>query len=241
MTMPAARVRLTPGVVYSLLAFLKRNKARASPRALRFELEPGEPVRLVLEPWEKAFDAAGTRYEGPPTPPIRIWGTRRLLVLARLLPVADSIDVFLLATGLPSFWVVRCGEMTFTLGLSGWTANDWSAGSALDLLQPPRAAPVLLIDRAAAALRTAGWRTWRSSWPTSASPTSTCSPPPCAHLAQSGQVIFDLSAGKFRYRQIMPQPLGEAQLGREDDELAAARDLIARAKWNWWTGRTAPA
>ena len=61
------------------------------------------------------------------------------MVLARLLPLVESIEVHLLATGLPSFWVVRMGEMIFTLGLSGWTTNDWSAGSALDLLQPPRA------------------------------------------------------------------------------------------------------
>ena len=154
MTMPATRVRLTREVVYSLLAFLKRHKARKSPRALRFELEPGRPPRLVLEPWEQRIESpGGPAYDGPPTAPIRIWGTRRLLVLARMLPLADSIDVCLLATGLPSFWLVRMGEMTFTLGLSGWTTNDWSAGSALDLLQPPRSASVELIDRTAAFLK----------------------------------------------------------------------------------------
>ena len=53
-----------------------------------------------------------------------------LRVLARLLPLADGADVYLLGTGLPSFWSVRLGEMRFLLGLSGWTANDWSGGSA---------------------------------------------------------------------------------------------------------------
>jgi hypothetical protein len=230
MTMPTTRVPLTREVVYSLLAFLKRNKARKSPRALRFELEPGQPVRLALEPWEKRFEAPGTRYDGPATQPIRIWGTRRLLVLARLLPLADSIHVCLLATGLPSFWLVRMGEMTFTLGLSGWTTNDWSAGSALDLLLPPRAPSPELIDRTAAVLkarRAADLAALRREVGESDEYLLAAA---LRHLAQTGQVIYDLAAGLYRYRQIMSQPLGEAQLGPEDPELAGARELLARNK-----------
>jgi hypothetical protein len=232
MTMPAVRVRLGREVVYSLLAFLKRNKARKSPRALRFELEPGRPPRLVLEPWEQHFISAGNvPYDGPPTPPVRAWGTRRLMALARLLPLADSIDVHLLGTGLPTFWVVRLGEMTFTLGLSGWTTNDWSAGSALDLLQPPRAPSLALIDRTAAALksrRAADLPAVKSDVVEHDDALVLAS---LRHLAQSGQVIYDLSAGVFRYRQIMSQPLGEAQLGPEDPEPAAARELIANKRY----------
>ena len=60
-----------------------------------------------------------------------------MLVLARLLPLVDRFDVYLLGTGLPSFWVAHMGNMRLTLGLSGWTTNDWTRGSALDLLAPP--------------------------------------------------------------------------------------------------------
>lgn len=231
MTMPATPVRLSREIVYSLLAFLKRNKAKASPRALRFELEPGRPPRLVLEPWERAFETPGPAYDGPPTPPLRVWGTRRLLVLARLLPLADSVEVRLLGTGLPSFWVVRMGEMVFTLGLSGWTTNDWSAGAALDLLQPPRAASADLIDRTAAVLkarRAADLPTVRHELGEADEHVVAAA---LRHLAQSGQVIFDMGVGQFRYRQIMPQPLGEAQLGPESPELAAARLLIINRKY----------
>ncbi len=56
---------------------------------------------------------------------------------ARLLPLVERFDVYLLGTGFPSFWVARMGEMRLTLGLSGWTTNDWTRGSALDLLAPP--------------------------------------------------------------------------------------------------------
>lgn len=232
MTMPAVRVPLARETVYSLLAFLKRNKAKKGPRALRFELEPEQPVRLVLEPWEQAFELPpATRYEGQPTAPIRIWGTRRLLVLARLLPLADAFEVHLLATGMPSFWVVRMGEMTFTLGLSGWTTNDWSAGSALDLLQPPRGPTVNLIEATATTLkarRAADLATIRREVGESDQFLVAAA---LRHLAQTGQVIYDLANGVFRYRQIMAQPLGEAQLGPEDPELAGARTLVAERKY----------
>jgi hypothetical protein len=47
-------------------------------------------------------------------------------------------------------------------------------------------------------------------------------------LALSGQVIHDLPNGVFRFRQVMPMPLGEAQLGPENAELTAARHLLLK-------------
>lgn len=226
MTMPTTRVRLPRETVYSLLAFLKRNIARKSPRALRFELEPGRLPRLVLEPWGKAFEVIGPVYDGPATPPIRIWGTRRLLVLARTLPLAESIDVHLLATGLPSFWLANMGDMTFTLGLSGWTTNDWAAGSALDLLQPPRAPSPELIAKTAAVLKELRAADLSTILLKTGEPDAHLVAAALRHLAQSGQVIYDIAAGQFRYRQIMAQPLGEAQLGAEEDEVFFARKLV---------------
>jgi len=226
MTMPKTRIVLTREVVYSLLAFLKRNIAQRSPRALRFELEPGQPVRLVLEPWEKVFEVFGPPYEGYPTAPIRIWGTRRLLVLARLLPLIESIDVDLLANGLPSFWIARLGDMNFTLGLSGWTTNDWSQGSALDLLQPPRTPSPELISRVAAAMKSRRRATIPELQIDTGEADSYLISASLRSLAQSGQVIYDIAHNRFRYRQVMSQALGEAQLGPGSPELIAAKSLI---------------
>jgi len=231
MTMPTTRVTLARESVYSLLAFLKRNKARKSPRALRFELEPGRAARMVLEPWEKAFDGFGPAYDGPPTAPIRIWGTRRLLVLARLLPLIESIEVHLLATGLPSFWVVRLGDMTFTLGLSGWTSNDWAGGSALDLLQPPRAPSPELVAAVASAMKARRSASLSTIQADVGEQDEFLVAAALRQLAQSGQLIFDIAGGCYRFRQIMSQPLGESQLGPEDAELAAARELVARGNF----------
>jgi hypothetical protein len=50
------------------------------------------------------------------------------------------------------------------------------------------------------------------------------------HLAHSGQMISDLGAGVYRWRQIMPQALGEAEIGPENAELAASRTLIEQRR-----------
>jgi hypothetical protein len=230
MTMPTTRVMVAREAIYSLLAFLKRNIARKSPRALRFELEPGKPVSLLLEPWEKRFDVHGPVYDGPATAPIRIWGTRRLLSLARLLPLVETIEVHLLASGLPSFWVARMGDMNFTLGLSGWTANDWSSGSALDLLQPPRALSLDVVARTAASIKNRRAARLSEVAADVGESDEFLIAAALRQLAQTGQVVYDIAHDCFRYRQIMSQPLGEAQLGPEDSELAGARELIAKNK-----------
>ena len=48
------------------------------------------------------------------------------------------------------------------------------------------------------------------------------------YLARSGQVIYDLAAGVYRWRQIMPSAVGESELGPEPPELLAAREITRR-------------
>lgn len=140
MSLPMRRVPVSREGLYSVLAFLKRHRAKKSPRAVRFELEPGRPAQIVLEPWERRIALHGEPYEGRRPETIRVWGRDRLRLLARLLPLMEGADVYLLGTGLPSFWSVRMGEMRLMLGLSGWTANDWTGATALDQIAPPRRA-----------------------------------------------------------------------------------------------------
>ncbi|HYO10938.1 MAG TPA: hypothetical protein VER17_18380 [Tepidisphaeraceae bacterium] len=226
-TPAVAKVELSREAVYSVLAWAKRHKARTSPRAIRFELLPGEPPRLVLEPWETPIVSYATRYDGPSIEPVRVWGGRRLMTLARVLPLAEKFEVYLLGTGLPHFWVARMGEMRLTLGLSGWTANDWTRGSALDLLAPPAAPSPDAVNNVAAALRQQ-----RAMTPRQIESAAQLDPAPAAaalrQLAHAGQVIYDLSAGVYRWRQIMPKALGEAEIGAEHPELAGARQIMER-------------
>ena len=224
-TPQTVRVTLSREAVYSILAWIKRHKARSSPRAIRFELTPGEAPRLVLEPWEVPITSYATRYEGAAIEPIRIWGGRRLLTLARVLPLAERFDVYLLGTGLPSFWVALMGEMRLTLGLSGWTANDWTKGSAIDLLAPPAAPSPDLVNNIAAKLRER-----RAMTALEVEQTLGVEPAVAAaglrQLANAGQAIYDLHAGLFRWRQIMPKAIGEAEIGPEHPELAGARQIM---------------
>ena len=229
MGMPMRKVSLSREAVYGLLAWLKRHRARTSPRAVRFELLPGRAPRLVLEPWELAVVSHATTYTGPGGEPVRIWGRRRLLALARLLPLTESVDVYLLGTGLPSFWLVRMGEMRLTLGLSGWTTNDWTRGSALDLLAPPvepaeawvaAAAELLIHERAAA------FDSLNSRMPCREAGTAAA----LNRLARAGQAIYDLAAAKYRWRQVLPFALGDLDIGPPNPELSASRDLARTGK-----------
>ncbi len=226
-TPQVAKVTLSREAVYSILAWVKRHKAKASPRAIRFELTPGQSPRIVLEPWEVPIVSYATKYEGPSIEPVRIWGGRRLVTLARVLPLAERFDVYLLGTGLPSFWVAHMGEMHLTLGLSGWTANDWTRGSAIDLLAPPAAPSPDMINNVAAALREKRAMTAKeiesqlSLDPARASAA-------LRELAHTGQAIYDLVAGVYRWRQIMPKAIGEAEIGPDHPELVGARQIMEK-------------
>jgi hypothetical protein len=228
MTMPMRKVTLSRDAVYSLVAWYKRHKPGHSPRAMRFELTPGEAPVVVLEPWETRIESTATRYDGPACEPIRVWGARRLTALARALPLVESCDVYLLGTGLPSFWVVHLGGMRLTLGLSGWTTNDWSRGASLELLAPPGEAKSHLVDRAAELLqRERAMRLDRLVAELVANTPDVAAS--LNHLARTGQVIYDLATGVYRWRQVMPRAVGEEDLGPPSPELVASRDLLRNA------------
>jgi hypothetical protein len=227
MTMSPGRVTLSRECVYAILAWYKRHKARRSPRAIRFELLNGKPPRVLLEPWEQAITSHGTTYDGPDVEPIRVWGGRRLTVLARVLPLVERFDVYLLGTGLPSFWVAQMGEMRLTLGLSGWTVNDWTRSAALDLLAPPAAPAPDTVDNVAAIVRERAHvdlAALQQRLQLDAKHASQA----LRELANAGQVIYDLEAGVYRWRQIMPKAIGQAEIGPEHPELTGARELMEK-------------
>ena len=224
MSLPTRRVPLSREGLYNVLAFLKRHKAARSPRAVRFELTPGQPVTIVLEPWDKRITLHDRPYDGPRAETVRVWGRDRLRTLARLLPLLDEAEVYLLGDGLPSFWSVRMGEMRLMLGLSGWTANDWTGGSALASLAPPAEPGRYLTTRVAASFREVPAQTLAQV----ASRAGGTEPQVLAALNQFaglGQVIHDLHAGLYRWRQVMPVTLSAELLGPEDPETVAAREI----------------
>ena len=228
MSLPMRRVPVSREGLYNVLAWLKRHRAARSPRAVRFELEPGQPVTLVLEPWERRIVLHGTPYAGA-RETIRVWGRDRLRVLARLLPLAEGADVYLLGTGLPSFWSVKMGDMRLMLGLSGWTANDWTGAGALDQLAPPIEPSAELLGDVVAVFKDGPALTFSQIQQR----TGAAAPYVAAglnRLALMGQLIHDLPAGLYRWRQIMPVPVAVGQIGPDNPETEAARQLANRVR-----------
>src|SRR5262249_34398426 len=191
---------------------------------------PGQPVNLVLEPWEQRIVLHSTPYVGPRAEFIRTWGRDRLRVLARLLPLAERAEVYLLGTGLPSFWVVHMGDMRLTLGLSGWTENDWtSGGSALDQIAPPADPSDDLLADIAVSFQEKPTQTFQEV----CAKTGGSAPYVAAglnRLALLGQLIHDLPTGVYRWRRILPVRLSVTEIAEENEETAEGRLLAAGGK-----------
>ena len=222
--LPGTRVPITRDALYAVLSWLRRHREKSGPRAIRIELLAGKPVRIVLEPWEKVIVLPEQIWKGPDLAPIRVWGRRRLLVLARALPFVDTAELHLLGTGLPWFVVLRCGAMRFTLGLSGWTTNDWTRSAALDLMAPLAIPEAGEIRRIADLLHTQAACSAAQLRPAigDAARLGAC----LVHLAGTGQIVHDLASDTYRWRQIMPQALGDAEKGPDHPELISARGIL---------------
>ena len=228
MALPTATVSLPVEALYSVLAHLKRNRERRGPRCLRFELIPGEVPQLYLDPWGTRIPCLGAPpWQGDAPETVKVWGRRRLMVLSRLLPMADGVDVHLLGSGLPHIWVVRMGELRFVLGLSGWTANSWTAGANLDLLAGVFKTDAATIAAAAQYLSVEHAATL-SELMTETGQERTALVGALHQLAKQGQIMVDHARGCYRWRQVMPVALSAELMGPENPELTAARTFLRR-------------
>ena len=72
-----------------------------------FELEPGQPARVVVQPWGDQHEIGSEPCSGSEPRSIKVWGRRRLRVLRELLPLATELTVRLVDSGMPSFWSIE--------------------------------------------------------------------------------------------------------------------------------------
>jgi hypothetical protein len=206
MGLPARVFDLHPMDVHNLCFVLRRHKEKRGPRSMRYKLTPGEPVRVVFDPWGIEVVCRRTEYHGKDKEEIRVWGRRRLHILERLIPVAHKFTVHLLGQGLPSFYVADLGDMTFTLGLSGWTANDWSTAGNFDLLAPRADVDDFTKRRVFDGLK----EKWLDTPDALAARINV---PRAAVLGalgawtQAGRAMFDLAKGVYRVRELAREPL----------------------------------
>lgn len=206
MTLGLTRLTLEPVDLFNICRYLRRHKARVSPRSLRYELTPGQRSRVVLEPWDHAIELGeASVFEGPKPQTVRTWGRTRLHVLRRLLPVARRIDVYLAGFGLPSIYVLDLGGLTLTLALSGWTDNDWTGGAKFDLLTRRLNASAPELTQVYEALRQTRYATDNAIASTTGLGVEK-SRSSLSFLCQAGRAMYDLKRAVFRHRDLFMTP-----------------------------------
>ncbi len=233
MSMGLRRFRMGGVDLYNICRRLRRRKAKESPRALRYELIPGERIRVVLEPWEEVIELKTTaRYDGTKPETFRTWGRDRLQTLERLVPLARSVDVYLAGLGLPSIYVVDLGDLTFTLALSGWTDNDWSSGEGqFDLLNRPLEVAQGDLDKVHGALEKVR-HARDDALAMSAGLAVGKVRSALSYLCQIGRAMYDLGGGVYRHRELFASPyvVKAATVAKaaekKDPQGAAARKLF---------------
>ncbi|HSS00653.1 MAG TPA: hypothetical protein VLM79_26520 [Kofleriaceae bacterium] len=216
------RFELSPIDLYNVLLALRMRKARTAPRGLRYELVPGEPPRLVLEPWDLVVRSTSGPYQGTQPRVVRTWGRNRLNVLARVLPHARRLQVAIAGPGLPSQYIVDLGDATLAVALSGWTDAGWAGIATFDLLaaddDPQRVDA--LVEALAAPATDAGLAERLGRPRTEVRRTL------LAALAQL-RIGHDLATGELFARPLTPAPVPAAALRFRDAREAAAHRLLA--------------
>lgn len=230
MTLPAVSFDLHPMDLYTICLYLRRFKEDHGPRSLRFQLEPGKPVRIVVEPWNHVITCQRSVFKGHEAKEIRIWGRRRLLTLERLIPHATKFTVTMLGSGLPSFYEAHLGsDMVFTLGLSGWTDNDWSRAGNFDLMAPRMAVDNHTKETIFRALKE-NWFETVDSLSARLGFGGDVVAGALQSYTQAGRVIFDRTLGVYRIRELHREPLDMNLLRFSSPQEEKANRLINEGK-----------
>jgi len=221
MTLPMVSLELMPMDIHNICYQLRRKKERVGPRSMRFELTPGKPVEIIFEPWNDKITLPRTIYKGNEQRSIKVWGRRRLHILERLIPISNKFTVQLLGDGMPSFYIAQMDGMSFTLGLSGWSASDWSQMGNFDLLAPRAEVDEDTSKRVYKALS----ETWKESSISLAQRLQldeTIVKSALAIYSQHGQVLYDLASNVYRIRELSKEalPIDALRFENERDKLA---------------------
>lgn len=227
--LPFDHCRLAPVDVYNALRHLRMHAdVKNKRRGLRFELVPAQPPRIVLEPWETVIPTTGDVFRGKSARVVRVWGRRRLATIKRLLPFVETIDVYLLGSGLPSFWVFRAGDITLTLGLTGFTAANWSAAVGFDLMLPRKTQTTEPAEKVAAFLAAGTWAASKSDIGKATGLKGSALIEALQVGCQHGKLMYDLANDVYRYRPLAGAALDLGKLQFRNPREKVAFDLLTR-------------
>jgi hypothetical protein len=130
---------------------------------------------------------------------------------------------------LPSFYVADLNDLTFTLGLSGWTANDWAKAGNFDLLAPRMTVDDWTKQQVFNALK----ETWVESPDALAQRLKLDRGVVLGALSaytQAGRAIYDLNKQVYRVRELSRDPLPMAQLRFANEREENATRLLDQNK-----------
>lgn len=119
--------------MYDICSYLRRHKAKESPRYMKWILEPGKNIKILFEPFKEVLTLKSI-YNGEKKREEKIWGRRRWLVMEKIIPLANSFKIRLLGFGMPQFIVADMGSMKMTIGFTSWSSNDWVKGTAFNIM-----------------------------------------------------------------------------------------------------------
>ena len=228
MCLPGTRLIARPVDLLNVIRYERTHKSMRSPRSLRYEMEPGQEARVVLEPWNKLVHLRGAEHRYQKLKITRTWGRRRLRLLEGLLPHAQSVQIYLKGRALPSFYAVQLPGVTFVLGLSGWLANHWTQSSSFDLLAAPGVDPEIrervltwmrthLVGDEKEMARDLGIESGQAF-------------NAAQELARLGMVIYDVQARQFRHRELFSEPIDPEDFYPPDPRRIAAGKLVAAGR-----------
>jgi len=230
MAMPGTLLTVRAVDLLAAIRYLRVTKAKLSPRALRYEFEPGKEARIVLEPWEAVIPLEGTEHGYAKRRVVRTWGRRRLRLIEPLLPFADRVDIFLKGRALPSFYAVKMPGITFVLGLTGWSSLRWTETAGLEVPALPGAeADAALLPRAhdfLAGRRTAGVEALAEDLGT---PRETAARL-LERLCRQGRAIYDVERREYRHRELFESPPDEARLFPPDPRRERAAAILEKGE-----------
>jgi hypothetical protein len=173
---------------------------------MRYCLSPNKPVKIKFDPWGIELECPFSVYFGSEEQEIRVWGRRRILILERLIQIAKKFTVYLMGQGMPSFYVADLGHMSFTLGLSGWTANDWAAAGNFDLMAPRADVDNITKQNVFEALKL-DWFNTPENVAKKLNIDKSMVLGALGAYTQAGRAIFDLNKQVYRVRELSRDPL----------------------------------
>ncbi len=205
-------------------------RRRSGPRSMRFRLTPGQPVKVVFEPWNRRSTCPRSIYQGdghardPRVGPAAAAHPR----------AADSRSLGASACTCSAPACRPSRSRTWATcrsrsGLSGWTANDWSTAGNFDLMAPRTEVDEFTRRRVFDALK----ETWRETPEALAARLGMDRATVLGALGaytQAGRAIWDLNKGVYRARELSREPLPMEKLRFSNErEEKASRFLEARA------------